>query len=141
MCIIVSKNLWNIKEAQTLIKEDKSPLYAASVNGHTEVVKLLLSKGATIDKQTINDAKPNSEIQEILEKWPHTMATLALQSNNLYNVLGQGFENYINLQEYIGKEGPDYGGKRRNKQSKKRKSINNKKKSKNNKKKRKSFKK
>ena len=76
----------------------------------------------------LNFAK-NKETKSILDNWPQTMAILALQENNSLNHLGM--DELTDLDEYMGKQGPHYGGKRRNKKSKrliKRKSNNNKKK-------------
>jgi hypothetical protein len=103
-----------------------TPLFAASQNGHKKVVQLLLSKGATIEEETIDIAKDegHTKIVEILEKWPHSMAILALQEqeNHAYNFADP--IDLIKLNEYMGKKGTDYGvydfygeGKRRNKKS------------------------
>jgi ankyrin repeat protein len=99
-------------------------LYMASKNGNEEVVKLLLSKGARFDKKTIDVANSNGydKIVEILEKWPLTMTLATLQSDpmvyNVYNHTDVG--DMINLKDYMGKKGIDYGGKRRNKKSNKK---------------------
>ena len=102
-----------------------TPLFVASKYGNKKVVQLLLSKGATIDEETIDIAEDegHTKIVEILEKWPHSMAILALQEqeNHAYN---QPDMTYLtDLDKYMGKKGTDYGvyaeGKRRNKKSKK----------------------
>ena len=106
----------------------KTPLDRASMNGHIEIVKLLLSQGANVDKNIIFAAR-NEKIADILQSWPRSMAILALQEKNAFNHLGMN--ELTDLDEYMGKQGPHYGGKRRNKKSKrfiKRKSNNNKKK-------------
>jgi ankyrin repeat protein len=103
-------------------QEGKSPLFIASWQGHADVVKMLISNGATIDKRTIDVAKEENytEIVDILEKWPHSMAILAFEKNKVYNGISDDFTNFKNLAEFMGKGG------RRNKKSKKNR--NNKKK-------------
>ena len=98
------------------------------MNGRIEIVKLLLSQGANVNKNMISAAR-NEKIADILQSWPRSMAILALQEKNAFNHLGMN--ELTDLDEYMGKQGPHYGGKRRNKKSKrfiKRKSNNNKKK-------------
>jgi ankyrin repeat protein len=102
-----------------------SPLSSAVSNKNIEIVKLLLANGATIDNLTIDSAK-NKEVKDILDKWPHSMAVLALQENKVYNQMGM--DDLEDLDAYMGKKGTDYGrGKRKNKKSKKMKSRKSKK--------------
>jgi ankyrin repeat protein len=101
-----------------------SPLSSAVSKNNIEIVKLLLANGATIDKLTMDSAK-SKEVKDILDKWPHSMAILALQENQVYN---QHDMSYLeDLDQYTGKKGEHYGGKRKNKKSKKRKSRKSKK--------------
>ena len=90
-----------------------TPLFVASQYGHKKVVQLLLSKGATIDEETIDIAKDegHTKIVEILEDWPRTMAIVALQENHTYNLPNMTY--LTDLNEYLGKKGKDFGGKRR----------------------------
>ena len=111
------KDLWNI-----------TPLSMALERNDKEMVKFLLSNGATIDKYDTNIPKRENrpDILDILEKWPHSMAVLALQENKVYNRMGM--DDLENLDAYLGKKGTDYGrGKRKNKESKKMKSKKSKK--------------
>jgi ankyrin repeat protein len=78
--------------------DDASPLTMASKGGHTEVVKLLLTNGATIDEKTIFFA--NKEMKRILDKWPQTMAILALQENHVYNLPDMSYLE--DLDQYMG---------------------------------------
>ena len=95
-------------------------LMLASRDEQIDVVKLLLSKGANFkDKddngETALDKTTNTEIRQILERWPATMPMIALQ-DKLPLVDPYSF---IELNEYL-------GGKKRKtikKKSKKRKSI------------------
>ena len=117
------KDLWNI-----------TPLSMALERNDKEMVKFLLSKGATIGKYDTNIPKRENrpDILDILEKWPHSMAVLALQENKVYNQMGM--DDLENLKHFLGE------GKKRNKKSKniiknkskknKRKTIRKKRKSK-----------
>jgi ankyrin repeat protein len=112
------------------INRGVSPLYAAVkplYNPNPVMVKMLLSKGAIIEQKTIAaaNAKGYTDIVEILEKWPLSMAILALQENQVYNQTG--VDDLMDLSEYLGKKGEHYGGKRKNKKSNKRKSRKSKK--------------
>ena len=121
----------NIKLVELLINngadvniKDKygiGPLYVAAVwynDGriHDEIVKMLLSKGATIDKKIMDDVKAKrgpgtQKIIDILEAWPRSMAIVALQENQVYN---QNDMSYLeDLDQFMGKKGKDFGGKRR----------------------------
>jgi ankyrin repeat protein len=110
------KDLWNI-----------TPLSMALERNDKEMVKFLLSNGATIGKYDTNIPKRENrpDILDILEKWPHSMAVLALQENKVYNQMGM--DDLENLDAYMGKKGEHYGGKRKNKKSKKGKSRKSKK--------------
>ena len=98
----------NVKNNRT----GSSPLSSAVSKNNIEIVKILLANGATIDKLTMDSAK-SKEVKEILEKWPHSMAILALQENQVYNLHDMSY--LTDLDAYLGK------GKRKNKKSKKRK--------------------
>ena len=97
-----------------------SSLYMASSNGNSEVVKVLLANGATIDKKTIDVAKNegNMDIVQILQLWPSIqMIPVFRESTGRHIDPG----DVADLYEFMGE------GKRKNKKSKKRKSRKSKK--------------
>ena len=105
-------------------RDGTSPLYVAAKWEHKnpDLVKMLLSKGATIDKELMDAVKDkysidgySPEIVDILEKWPQTMALATLQSDPMvYNVYNHtDASDMIDLNQYMGKKGKDFGGKRR----------------------------
>ena len=105
-------------------KAGTSPLYIAANYRHQnpDLTKLLLSKGATIDQKLMDAVKDkysidgySPEIVDILEKWPQTMALATLQSDPMvYNVYNHtDASDMIDLNQYMGKKGKDFGGKRR----------------------------
>ena len=90
------------------------------------MVKFLLSKGARFDKKDIIAAeRENTKIKSILEDWPLTMTLATLQSDdmvyNVYNHTDAG--DMINLKDYLGKEGTDFGGRRRRTNKRKTRTI------------------
>jgi ankyrin repeat protein len=136
--ILIASTNGDIKLAKLLIEKGAdvnvediwsiTPLSMALERNDKEMVKFLLSKGATIGKYDTNIPKRQNrpDILDILEKWPHSMAVLALQENQVYNLHDMSYLE--DLDAYMGKKGTDYGkGKRRNKKSKKRKSRKSKK--------------
>jgi hypothetical protein len=91
-----------------------SSLYLASSNGSSEVVKVLLANGATIEKKTIDVAKNegNTEVVEILQLWPSIqMIPVFRESTGRHIDPG----DIADLYEFMGE------GKRKNKKSKKNK--------------------
>jgi ankyrin repeat protein len=102
-----------------------TPLYAASQNGHVEIVQMLLSKGANPTQSVYDVATP--EIKFILKKWGSTMAAAALQEHHVYHLL-DFWDDFNDLDEFM--HGPDAKGKKRRKtvrKNKKRKSRRGKK--------------
>ena len=97
-----------------------SSLYGASTNGHTEVLKVLLTNGATIDNASINFAK-NTKTKEILDKWPHSMAILALQENHTYNLPNMSYLEDLNA--FLGTKDGRGRSKRFRKSNNKKKTI------------------
>ena len=101
--------------ADVNIKDDfgKTPLRTAINTGNIEMVNLLLSKGASIDKKDINSAQRENrtDIVNILEGWSRSMAILALQKNQAYNLPDMTY--LTDLDQFMGKKGKDFGGRRR----------------------------
>lgn len=114
---VVELLLSNGANVNDVDSRNTSSLYGASTNGHTEVLKLLLAKGATIDNASINFAK-NTKTKEILDRWPQSMAILALQENNAYNLPNMSYLEDFN--DFFGKK--DGRGRSKKRKSKKRKS-------------------
>jgi len=131
-----SKNSWgltalhiasmdgNIKLADLLIengadvniKDDfgKTPLNTALNKGDDEeVVNLLLTKGASIDKKDITAAERQNTpgLVNILNSWTKVLNGAMLHKE----ITGIHIdpENFENMKDYMGKEGTDFGGRRR----------------------------
>jgi hypothetical protein len=101
-----------------------SPIIFAIKNNDIELVKLLLSNGATIP-ENIDELLEGDELKEmklIFRNWPTTMGLLA--TKGLYLESAE-----MDLAEYLGTRDPPSGGRKRRKQ----KSKKNKRKSKKNK--------
>jgi ankyrin repeat protein len=108
---------------------------AAVQKGNVNMVNFLLSQGVNFNNHTIKLAKAvedNDDVVNILENWEAKQVIPAFNEAGPYMGVGRIHnEDLIDISEYMGKKGRDYGeGIKRNKKSKK-----NKKKSKKNKKK------
>ena len=93
--------------ADVNIKENllgKTPLFAACENGHTEIIKFLLFRGANLyDKDNIGRTcfdVANEEIVSILKQWTTIMFIDVLQKNNAYNELD--FKTIEDIHQYQG---------------------------------------
>ena len=86
----------------------RTALHLASINGHLDIVRLLLTEGADI---TIADNdgwtalhyasdRGHLDIANCLRKWPCTMAIIALQELALYYQLDAS--TIIDLWQYLG---------------------------------------
>ena len=110
---------------------------AAAQKGSVNMVNFLLSQGVNFNNQTIKLAKAvedNEDVVNILENWEAEQVIPAFNEAGPHMGVGRIHnEDLIDISEYMGKKGRDYGEgiKRKNKKSKKRKS--NKKKSNKNK--------
>ena len=101
--------------ADVNIKDDfgKTPLRTAINTGNIEMVNLLLSKGASIDKKDIIAAQRQNTpgLVNILNSWTQLLNGAMLHKE----ITGIHIdpENFENMKEYMGKEGTDFGGRRR----------------------------
>ena len=82
-----------------------SSIIYASLHGHVSVVELLLSKGADINDvtnygSTAMSVSSSDKIQNILSKWPITMAILILKELDLYYLYDAS--TLIDLYQYLG---------------------------------------
>ena len=82
-----------------------SSIIWASICGHVSVVEMLLSKGANINDISNNGSTAMSltssdKIQNILSKWPITMAILILKELDLYYLYDAS--TLIDLYQYLG---------------------------------------
>jgi hypothetical protein len=87
----------------------ETALSIAAKRGKEEIVKILLVNGANIS-EIPNNMVFKPEIEEILDKWPHTMGLLGLQ--DAYRQVG--YDSMRDLSEFVGprKLGPrNLGGK------------------------------
>jgi len=109
----------------------------AAQKGSVNMINFLLSQGVNFNNHTIKLAKAvedNEDVVNILENWEAEQVIPAFNEAGPHMGVGRIHnEDLIDISEYMGKKGRDYGEgiKRRNKKSKKRKS--NKKKSNKNK--------
>ena len=105
----------------------------AAQKGSVNMVNFLLSQGVNFNNHTIKLAKKfedNEDVVHILENWEAEQVIPAFNEAGPHMGVGRIHnEDLIDISEYMGKKGRDYGEgiKRKNKKSKKRKS--NKKKS------------
>jgi hypothetical protein len=105
----------------------------AAQKGSVNMVNFLLSQGVNFNNHTINLAKAvedNEDVVNILENWEAEQVIPAFNEAGPHMGVGRIHnEDLIDISEYMGKKGRDYGEgiKRKNKKTKKRKS--NKKKS------------
>ena len=101
--------------ADVNIKDDfgKTPLRTTINTGNIEMVNLLLSKGASIDKKDITAAERQNTpgLVNILNSWTQLLNGAMLHKE----ITGIHIdpENFENMKEYMGKEGTDFGGRRR----------------------------
>ena len=86
-------------------------LHWASINGHLEIVQLLLCQGANMsvrdyDGETYLDLASYEgylEVADCLSKWPWTMAIIALKEDlAVYHLLDAS--TLIDLWQYLGKQ-------------------------------------
>ena len=109
----------------------------AARKGSVNIINFLLSQGVDFDNSTIKLAKrfKNNDAVHILETWEAKQVIPAFNEAGRHMGVGRIHnEDLIDMSEYMGVKGRDYGGgiKRKNKKSKKRKSYkkkNNKRKS------------
>ena len=105
----------------------------AAQKGSVNMVNFLLSQGVNFNNHTINLAKAvedNEDVVNILENWEAEQVIPAFNEAGPHMGVGRIHnEDLIDISEYMGKKGRDYGDgiKRKNKKTKKTKS--NKKKS------------
>jgi hypothetical protein len=100
----------------------------AAQKGSVNMVNFLLSQGVNFNNHTINLAKAvedNEDVVNILENWEAEQVIPAFNEAGPHMGIGRIHnEDLIDISEYVGVRGRDYGeGKRRNKKSKKRKSY------------------
>jgi hypothetical protein len=101
---------------------------AAAQKGSVNMVNFLLSQGVNFNNHTIKLAKAvedNEDVVHILENWEAEQVIPAFNEAGPHMGVGRIHnEDLIDISEYVGVRGRDYGeGKRRNKKSKKRKSY------------------
>jgi hypothetical protein len=94
----------------------KTPLSNAAKNGLKEAIEVLLVGGAKVDSDAIKVARDNNhnDIARILETWD--TAQVIPVFNEVGPYMGTGSmhnEDLIDLSEYIGKKGVDYGGRKK----------------------------
>ena len=91
----------------------KTPLRTTINTGNIEMVNLLLSKGASINKKDITAAERQNTpgLVNILNSWTQLLNGAMLHKE----ITGIHIdpENFENMKEYMGKEGTDFGGRRR----------------------------
>jgi hypothetical protein len=109
--------------------ENRFLLNLAVIKNNKELVNFLLSKGFNVENATIDIAKDKgyTDIVNILKSW--SMAQVIPASNEAARVRGQGTldpEHLINMKEFMGEKGTDYGGRRKTSKRKTRKTRTNK---------------
>jgi hypothetical protein len=103
--------------------ENRFLLNLAVIKNNKELVNFLLSKGFNVENATIDIAKSKgyTDIVNILKSW--SMAQVIPASNEAARVRGQGTldpEHLINMKEFMGEKGTDYGGRRKTRTNKRR---------------------
>jgi ankyrin repeat protein len=119
-----------VKRGATL--KNPNPLVESYINvaarkGSINMINFLLSEGVDFDNSTIKIARKygHEDIVHILETWEAEQVIPAFNEAGPHMGIGRIHnEDLIDISEYVGVRGRDYGeGKRRNKKSKKRKSY------------------
>ena len=91
----------------------KTPLRTTINTGNIEMVNLLLSKGASINKKDIIAAERQNrpDSVNILNSWTQVLNGAMLHKE----ITGIHIdpENFENMKQFMGKEGTDFGGRRR----------------------------
>jgi ankyrin repeat protein len=86
-------------------KENCSSLFIATTRGHIDVMKLLLSKGASIydryyDGRTCLAGARTPEAKHLLKNWVATMLLIVLQE--LCALSGLDASSFLDLRRYMG---------------------------------------
>ena len=99
----------------------------AARKGSVNIINFLLAQGVDFDNSTIKIARKYGleDVVTILENWEAEQVIPAFNEAGPHMGIGRIHnEDLLDMTEYMGKKGRDYGeGKRRNKKSKKRKSY------------------
>jgi hypothetical protein len=114
--------------------ENRFLLNLAVIKNNKELVNFLLSKGFNVENATIDIAKSKgyTDIVNILKSW--SMAQVIPASNEAARLRGQATldpEHLLDMKEFMGEKGTDYGGRRKTskRRSNKRKKSNKRRKS------------
>lgn len=118
-----------VKRGASLKKLDLLETYinVAARKGSVNMINFLLSQGVDFDNSTIKIARKygHEDIVHILETWEAEQVIPAFNEAGPHMGIGRIHnEDLVDISEYVGVKGRDYGEgiKRRNKKSKKRKS-------------------
>jgi hypothetical protein len=97
-------------------RSDKSLVYVAANSGQKEIVNFLLTRGADVDDEDIliARARGHEDIAHILETWETARVIPVFNEAGPYMGVGSMHnEDLIDLSEYMGVKGRDYGGRKR----------------------------
>lgn len=96
--------------------ENRFLLNLAVVKNNKELVNFLLSKGFNVRNATINIAKDKgyTDIVNILKSWETKQVIPAFNAVSPHMGVGSiDNEDLINMKEFMGEKGTDYGGRRK----------------------------
>ena len=97
-------------------RSDKSLVYVAAKSGQKEIVNFLLTRGADVDDEDIDVARArgHEDIAHILETWETAQVIPVFNETGPYMGVGSMHnEDLIDLSEYMGVKGRDYGGRKK----------------------------
>ena len=103
--------------------ENRFLLNLAVIKNNKELVNFLLSKGFNVENATIDIAKSKgyTDIVNILKSWETKQVIPAFNAVSPHMGVGSiDNEDLINMKEFMGEKGTDYGGRRKTRTNKRR---------------------